>query len=180
MVRRMRDQGPNSGVDQEQSGQTQSQDEQTSGLARAVDSAVQRRVGQRIEAAIGRSTAAIPVEEEVEKAIRTLRRSDAYWQLVQLGTAQEVQKFWKRIFIVIDRRSRWVAAHEMGKADSESVRRLGRFLKEFEDEVQTMISELNADWAKSIIEEAAALVALAAKQRVNAIHQMEVNRDGQT
>lgn len=142
-----------------------------------LDLAVQRRVEQRIQAAARQSTAAVPIEEDINRAARSFRRTDAYKAYVQAGTAEEIRKLWKRIFMVTDYRSRWTAAEEMNKADAEGVRRVGIFLQGFEELVETMSDDLRSDWAKGIIEDTAAVVAVAVKKRVNTILGMEAMRN---
>jgi hypothetical protein len=142
-----------------------------------LDLAVQRRVEERIQAAVRQSTAAIPIEEDIDRAARSFRRTDAYKAYVYAGAAEEIRKLWKRIFMVTDYRSRWTAAEEMNKADAEGVRRVGVFLQGFEELVATASDDLRSDWAKGIIEDTAAVVAVAVRKRVNTILGMEAIRN---
>ena len=142
-----------------------------------LDLAVQHRVQQRIQRAVTQTTAAVPIEEDIERAARSYRRTDAYRSYVHAGTTEEIRKLWKRIFMVTDYRSRWTAAEEMNKADAEGVRRVGVFLKGFEDLVERSSDDLGSEWATGIIEDTAAVVAVAVKRRVNTILGMEAVRN---
>jgi len=143
----------------------------------ALDLAVQRRVQQRIQAAVSETAAAIPIEDDIQRAAQSYRRTDGYRAYVYAGASEEIRKLWKRIFMVTDYRSRWTAAEEMNKADAEGVRRVGVFLQGFEQLVERASDDLGSEWAKSIIEDSAAIVAVAVKKRVSTILGMEAIRN---